>query len=328
MDTICFTEYLIILPILEASTVLSFIYFTYQFIKSKKSIPDKWLYLLAITAFITQTIHIIFASSARTYAAITSNCSNGDIDIIHAALSTVAIIGVFMQYHLMLLIMFIRLNFLFQGTQFQISSRTIITFFLLFIMAVILTMLYAVLYFLYYHNADSDQLTLLIGLITACFSLLIIMLSSMLNILFVYKLIKVNRQIYKKKSDAQRLISTITKISILSLVCIVSTLFVTAMGVTTQGLVFNSIHGWFAHAIAVSLDVCTNFICIFLSFHAFNGYYVNLCGCCDVKCKGLCRNFVGGDELELVKQMSVTTTDSPTSPTNTVVKKETSQTTV
>merc|ERR1719361_3399992 len=121
------------------------------------------MFHLGIITFINQLIYIIFAAMARMYAAIVSNCRNGNIDQVHASLSTVAISGFFMQYLLLLLVMFIRLKHLFQSTPFRISKYTAVTFFVLFTCTLILCLLYAVLYLVYYTNADSELLTILIG---------------------------------------------------------------------------------------------------------------------------------------------------------------------
>ena len=113
-----------------------------------------------------------------------------------------------------------------------------------------------------------------------------------ITIFFIYKLYVVFKGCESMTDD--RLLTTITKNTLLSLISIAATLLaivIWSISFVNYGYVMQIIY-----SMGFYIDTLTNFICATLMYSMFNDYYQKLCKCCDKKCKSLCAFMMGRDE--------------------------------
>lgn len=129
---------------------------------------------------------------------------------------------------------------------------------------------------------------------------LVIIISAILSFLFVSKLIVVNKRCNRAQQDDTRLITTITKISILSFISITSTFFLAVLAIVFHsfGLLYVT-DGIFVFFICMTIDVFSNHVCILLSFGIFDEHYSKMCGCIDIECKRICRKVSTAKQHEI-----------------------------
>ena len=199
------------------------------------------------------------------------------------------------QYAVMILLLFYRLKVVFDGTTYRLSQRTKWTFYIMYMLLIFMEVSSQFVYILLkWHSSVGAILLSFAGL---CITLIIIFLT----FLFVTKLIDVH-----KRCDCHRenkLLFTITKQSVLTLISIVSSLVMLIIFflLSSTGLLVSSIHANFVLALCVLIDIWTNFICILLGYHSFNPYYTKMCGCCDIKCKQLCSKLAKPRENQKIR---------------------------
>ena len=286
----CFTEFGVISPTLYIFSMIAILCFIYQFAKSMKSMEsgqNKALKNLGFTLFSTQMMYCMVTGSANLIWAFAANCNlefqreNYDV----AITLYISIILYAAQYNVMVLLLFYRLRVVFHGTTYQLSRFTKWAFLIMYILSIILVA-FSLLVFILSRGHSS------IWAISAPFAgLCLVSIIFFLTFLFVIKLIAVNKHCDgTHQKDDNKLLSTITKQSILTLISIASLLASVTIFflLSWTRLLASSINAYFVLALYSLVDIWTNFICIFLSYGAFNAYYSKMCGCCDTKCKQLC----------------------------------------
>ena len=200
--------------------------------------------------------------------------------------------------------LFYRLKIGFEATMFAISRLTTIIFIVVYILCFILSFLHLVL--IRISTSQSTDLQVLVQGISLILAVFIIF---MLSSLFIYKLIAVNKSC-KSEESQQKLISSITKMSLLFSVSIISLLLSAIFVGVTTSLNLGSSHTHFVNGILVTIDLMTNFMSVFLTFGHFEKYYLKICGCADAKCKSLCKCMFKSPETNLSRVVSETNAES------------------
>lgn len=190
------------------------------------------------------------------------------------------------QIYLLWLIMFIKLYFVFRQSVYKLSSITLKFFIILFIMLPLLilaTLFYTRVKSTYYLHHPYTVYAFVVG-----FSLI-------LTYLFVYKLFQLFRDTQRMNEDRidpnNRLLSIMTKTTILTLTSVIFTNFV-PLSIKMQRF---DMEFW-----VIILDVYTNFICAILSYSVFNHQYQMICGCCDRNCKACLFKLVSERAMKVV----------------------------
>ena len=284
-DLVCHIEYGVISPPLFLSSTIIMLCFIYKYLKSIKAEKKASLKYLGLTFFCTQLIYSIVIAETNIVWAWVQDCEAGTAFI--GTSSVIASALFFGQYLVMILLLFYRLKVVFVGTTYELSRCTIWTFYTMCALAIIFSLSFSFANDWQGEYSIVEMITML-GAGLMMFSL-ILFVSGM----FVKKLMDVNKAaVDAQKKDGQNLLSAITKQTILSLTSICSMVVVFSLNFVFNAIVtdiFNSTaHADFIAVTFCLIDVWTNFICIFLSYGAFDDYYTKICGCCDTKCKQLC----------------------------------------
>ena len=132
----------------------------------------------------------------------------------------------------------------------------------------------------------------------------------MLVYIFVYKLVMVSRKSETVNKKNQKLVSTITKATLLTMFSIFSTLLNAVVTVIRPSIEDGSSHIEFMAVLIYTNDVFTNFLSIILGYRYFEDHYLKICGCCDAKCKLLCHNMVTENEDKIQMQLEETSAAS------------------
>ena len=283
-DLICFVECGVILPTLHLLSMCVMLWLIYKYLKSMKSEEhSKPFKYLGLTLFCTQTMYCLIHGLSYLIWTFTSDCTLGnEFSVMKVATGSILFVA---QYWIMILLLFCRLKFTFDGTAYALSKCAIWAFFCMYILMLAFALRSA------FVNDWTEEyifsgMTLALISILSGFSII-----SVLGLVFVKKLIDVNRDSGDSSQQATNsLLSTLTKQTILTLTSISSLLVFGAISsvLHERGLVMSSIHANVIYALCSLLDVWNNFICILLSYGAFDDYYMKVCGCCDTKCKQLC----------------------------------------
>ena len=209
-------------------------------------------------------------------------------DDYYAEIGVIIITTVFnFQYYVMILLLFYRLKVVFDGTAYELTKCTIWAFFIMYTSSILSGIFYSVL-----NDVTSSSL---VEMISVTLGILLALANiSFLSFLFVSKLNNVNKRCLGQQNDDDKLISTITKQTILTLISISSLAvhLVIILLFNVTGFLIFSVHGIFIWNLVILVDVWSNFICILLSYRQFDEYYFRVCGCCDTKCKLLCQKLV------------------------------------
>eukprot|EP01083_Nonionella_stella_P084202 233044_1 len=225
---------------------------------------------------------------------------------------------VFLQHSFLIMVLFVRMYYIFHTTDLELSMATIVLFVVTFmfssaIFGAILTSKIRV------PGTDSWVNCA----ITLCVFNIIFMIVT--TSLFLSKLSIVFRRSSQAKHSNKKdnaLINLITKITLLSLMTM-SITFVSCLlllfrfSIFGENVVVSLISDW-----VISIDIYSNFLCYSLSFKYFHKYYAKLCRCCDFKCRRLWYFMVFGalpdDVPFLAKQIeSHVATTSPCTSTTT-----------
>ena len=241
--------------------------------KSKLLIYSGFIFFISIfLTFLTLLIQGIFY------------CTNLKI---YLMLSLIFALLYAIQFCLLLLILFIRLYFVFHNTILQLSKFTTIGYLVTYILMLLMVLFGAILQSVHVQSATF--------VVLIAFILILSLVISMMG-LFIYKLI----QVYKFMGNDQCLISMITKAVILTFISI----FITFLAPISI-ILFNNSGSIFLRGITtlvIMADLYTNFICIILEYEYFNGYYHKLCHCLDEKCTKLWKKILGtSDEIKAVE---------------------------
>eukprot|EP00483_Globobulimina_turgida_P009064 UN09082 len=127
-------------------------------------------------------------------------------------------------------------------------------------------------------------------------------------ILFVRRLVAV----YKTISSQDKLVDTITKLTILNVISLSITVLVPIIMIFITATAPTAFVGTTAFLIGNNVDVYTNFWCVMLSFTHFESYYNRVCGCFHFKCRKCWFKVLGRDARILAaeqkkKVLSLTT---------------------
>ena len=315
-DLACYIEHGAILPLVSLSSAIVMLWFIYQYFQAMRSEHNKRLKISGFILFFTQFIFCIANAASYPIWAFDLNCAQGaDFLAISAGAVSVIYIG---QYFLMILLLFYRLKTVFDGTSYQLSQCTVWTFYSMYALFIILGVIVSS------SNDVSGErpLTAVETTLTMLAGLLLLAIISLLTFLFVKKLIVVNKAISDaSQNETNKLLSQITKQSILSLISISSFIVVLAIigFLAVAGFSTTSVHGIFIWIFFSLIDVWTNFICIFLSYRSFGDYYTKMCGCCDTRCKRLCRELNNTEKNGTIAHENVESMSGPSVETTTSV---------
>ena len=296
-----------IVPTTYLSSVAIMLWLVYQCFKSMNWSKNKGLKYLGLALFCTQIAWCTLIAVENLIWAFALDCAVGtEFD---------AKIGIFVsslfyaQYCVMIALLFHRLKTVFHGTAYKLSPCTVWTFSTIYVSSIVVGLIQS--FIQDWSRASTFSilqftLLLLMGLLT-------LSSISFLPFLFVKKLIDVNKR--AQQSNENKLLSTITRQTILALISIASFLMLIAvyMIFTSTELFITSIHATFAWILLSLVDIWTNFICIFLSYQASNDYYAKICGCCDTKCKQLCSGMV---KSQPIKKSELSTLESRSGDTS------------
>ena len=189
------------------------------------------------------------------------------------------------QMTTLLIFFFNRLNYVFKGTQYELSKCTVRFFITLFIVLFSLWIFILGTVFIF----GVVLMVLLISLFMVNV-LIVICLSYML----IKKLISVYKIEQRKKEKNTILIGSITKIVILNATWILFTIL-DIIGITMYNAVIRNQdsndlrHVFMAIFVGIMAiaDMVANYFSVLSSFSAFSGYYQYFCKCTDNKCKKL-----------------------------------------
>eukprot|EP01084_Bolivina_argentea_P078149 141784_1 len=180
-----------------------------------------------------------------------------------------------LQFYLLLLIMFLRLYYVFHNSPLKLSKITTYSYILIYILLPILII---------FTLSLGLNHTLFVTFVTISFVLFVILILSII-ILFIAKLVRV----YKYCANDEELMDAVTKTTILTLVSILVTLLIPTHSLLREPFDFEY-GSWFYFLgnVFTILDIFTNFLCIVMSYKYFDSYYYYICGCLDTQCKSLC----------------------------------------
>ena len=202
-----------------------------------------------------------------------------------------------MHYYMLLLILFIRVYFAFQGSMFALTKCTVKTYIVIYIIEPILFILGGFMYII----VDSPIGLMLIAVAVVFILSLIISIVA----LYVQKLI----QVYKLSKGDEHYMSIITKTTILTMMSVI----VTCFGYIPFFMV-NYLNGYTYWIMELSLliDIYTNYICVVVGYPVFATLYNKLCGGLDLKCRNCCGKLAGIDvnESNIAKNIQISQANS------------------
>lgn len=180
-----------------------------------------------------------------------------------------------------------RLYTILEATKFKIHYGVIIAFIIMYIITSISFATGGIFFQLFLQSFGPFLFSL--GFI------LVLIMSSFLVIIFIIKVF----QTYQKTKDNisnPKLIKLITKISLLTFI---STTFVILSSIASLLLpIVNSPHMIMMFTWALSIDMFSNFLCIYLSYASSHKLYIKLCKCCDRKCFAMWNKCANKDGIE------------------------------
>eukprot|EP01084_Bolivina_argentea_P142421 250208_1 len=261
---------------IDALTVVVVIWIFYKYIKSgETSKLPKTMYITGLFFYFTAVLSFVFLSSMAY------NFCEPRMSKSWLIKWSLFAISYAINWNALIIFLFYRLYYVFAGSTFSLSKICVAAFiivYIIFVVSLIVGFTFMKLFWVFIG----------ITFISAVY------LSFYTSALFIFKLYQLNHA--NKVSDtahiaaSQDLISVITKFTILAILSISSTLLL-----AVYQIVLNATHVSLENEIAriifnslVLLDLCTNFICISLSFKFADDYYLLMCGKCDGCCRLLC----------------------------------------
>jgi len=212
-------------------------------------------------------------------------------------------------------ILYQRLVDIFKDTAMRVGKCLVVTFWIMYVIATVVLLTAAVLF-----TVAPD----LSGELIAFAAVLVISLICWMDALFIFKLVKVYKNVPKRNGG--RLLLVITKNCILAVVSTSFTFAVFSLGglqATT-----NSYHVFILFAIVVACDLYSNFVCIMLTFSYFNNYYMKMCGGLDRWCSSTMTKRVMSKEDQESIRSSQAGSEAPATATSGMDSKMKSQETV
>jgi len=201
------------------------------------------------------------------------------------------------QYAILLYLFFRRWNQAFIESAEQLSKCAVATFYIIFGIWLLIA-IYEIVIFTTWEQMMKGEDISLAGLNV----IFIFMLMLVCTLSFLYQLIAVNRKI--SEQVASRMIPVITRIAVLGFTAIISFIFsFTAIfvGCFRHILAVNPVHYSAFLGFVLTLDTLVNFGSVLLTLAHFEKYYLMVFGCCDRRCKSICRRFaIQKDNLQFV----------------------------
>eukprot|EP01084_Bolivina_argentea_P119584 212004_1 len=198
-----------------------------------------------------------------------------------------------LQNYCLLSSFFLRLYHVFKGTTFALSSTTIRTFQIQFIILLIILLVALI---------TARLIAVVFWYMFVLYYLMTIILTISMTTLFINKLVKS----YKNINTDEGLIDMITKTFMLSQMSLFITIMVPVIAIFVSDI--------YLRQLIMLLDLYTNFLCIVFSYGTFLKYYMKMCGFCHVKCKIICyKIIIGGSDIKMAA--SASSMDSTTDPT-------------
>ena len=195
------------------------------------------------------------------------------------------------------IVFFYRVYICFKDSVYAMSKYTVYGFILFFITMLSLVIIVIIPIWNEHSQPFRNGLIAFAFLITFIFCVWI-------SVFFIYKLYKVFKGA-STQNDDDRLLSTINKVTILSVWSIIATLFT----VTSWSLTFVNYSTFMriVYNIIIMGDITINLICVILMYRAFESWYVVLCGCIDKKCKSCCNQMIQEVHVDVrtVRSLSV-----------------------
>merc|ERR1712228_140785 len=231
--------------------------------------------------FFIQFLYMTIAALTRA-----SSCFP-QFTLIHAKFTSVSGGLYAFQYCIILLFLFFRLYYVFEQTSFRLSKCTICTFVSLYIILIILMIGCVVLYSTKFYFESNHWVS---WIMPAGFGMNTSLLG-FLEFLFIYKLIVVNK-LQSQQNNMGKQVNTITKLSLLGF-SLCSSFLTALIVILVPFLPFNGeYHAKFMIGFFCITDTMINFVAILFTFHYFHNSYTKACGCCDIKCKALCKGIL------------------------------------
>eukprot|EP01083_Nonionella_stella_P043710 117953_1 len=278
--------------VLFISTIPIIISFIHKHVEALPK-PPKTLFCTSLTFMVCSSLALLVQIPAQLFHCI-------DLKTQHAESLIILMFAIFysVQYYMLLVFLFVRLKVTFEGSIYKLSDCTTKIFKFLFIFNPFFITISAVIF--------AVNMTVGIIFIVIEFIITFGMTTSLVS-LYIYKLIKV----YKMDVDVDNTIyvDVITKITILSVVCILGTMMAPIpllfLGQMNQYTI------WTVN-IMLSFDIYTNCICVVLTYSSFSPYYFKLCGCLDAKLKKKYRKTIQmmNIEVQSQEQSNKTTSES------------------
>eukprot|EP01084_Bolivina_argentea_P132102 233113_1 len=275
---------------------LSTIYTIYKFCKNYQRDIDK-----NTPKLLSYSVFVFFISSLIILLLEFRNamdiCFHGIIDHLDATEWIYFIIFYGLQTYLLWLVLYLRLKYVFDGSEYSLSHGVVKFCKIVFSLIPMTAPFYLIIVW-FMHDDKSTIILLSMPFV------FIISFSCFLAFTFVHKLV----QLFKTTETDQnrtnetcaesmldnKLLSMITKSTILALVSLsmtvctpISLLFGYYAISRTDNQVIHEV-GCLVLAFITLADVYTNYLCILMSYNCFHKMYVSMCIKCDKKCKMYC----------------------------------------
>ena len=263
--TLCIVYFDMIIPTVGLLLLMMMLFASYKYIKST-NIKNKPLFCTGLIFIVTVFLTIIAKILLSLY--IRRDVISSIVWVVSNQLYIIQTLSLFGM-------LFVRLYFVFNGTEFSLSTTTIRLYWIFYTLMIIL------LFFTI--NAYKPLKGTVFGWVVVG-SAAIMYLSTMiiLPLLFLYKMNQVYKCTDKRNADPE-LIGLITKTSILAIMSIFAKLFHAICRMILLALI-STIHTVMISTLLVIFDVSINFWCIILSYRDYNDWYLRVCGYCDSKC--------------------------------------------
>eukprot|EP01083_Nonionella_stella_P174221 603326_1 len=272
-----FIERGIINTIFHAAGAVSLGWFVYHYIKTYRSqssetkqriLSNKCLHCSALTHFTMAMITFIAFGVGGVFQCI--------YPIVYIITTPIGLSCASIQYALLIYIFFYRLRVVFDDTPFEVSRLTMRLFHFLYCLWLFL---FSIVYFV-----SGTGKIIILG---AIFLVQLTIITWLIGI-FIYKVIQVAKTDSRTNAgDDQTFSHLITKVFILTLASILTTLF---MAIMLAAILSNSsgIEVEFWTALAVAIDLTTNYLAIVFGLQRFERQYMAVCGICHRNCLGCC----------------------------------------
>ena len=252
--------------------IIIFIRVYYQ----KKLTTTKLLFTLTIILYFIIFVHFIIVACRYGY-----NCNNQSLSSIF---DLIAWCLYQIQCILVLLILFIKLESVFKGTRFALSVRTKQIYWTLSISAWLIV---TILFFL--PSLGQSIHSFINSILVIMATLIYLFLVIWLNILFAYKLYKLNKMddnIHNNVEKNKLLYKSIKTMTLTIVTTLQFFLFIMVYFIHIM-LFHGSLIMRLIRLFVFISDLYTNFWCIFLSFAYYETLYIKICGCYHNLCKKL-----------------------------------------